>query len=536
MAQVSEQTSGEGGSTSAVAPALLFLALGLAGTIALFWSGLGSLFDAWRRPEYSHGPLIPVISAFLLLRQLRESPIPQDAPLDGGRDGWAGVIAAVLAVVLATIGNLARIPDLVTYALILWGGALLLARYGWRRGRALWPPVLHLVFMLPLPAFLFWKVSIGLQFVSSEIGVAFIRMMGVPVFLGGNVIDLGVYKLHVAEACSGLRYLFPILSFSYVFAVLYRGPMWHKAVLLLSAVPIAILMNSLRIGVIGFMVDRYGIEHAEGFVHLFEGWVIFGLCILVLLGLALLLIRLRPDRKSLGQTLDLDVDGLAPQAASLIGRGPTRALRLCVALVLAVGVIWQTAPAGGTVSVPREEFNRFPRVIDDWRAGAPERLPPLIAAVLGADDYHSVTFARPGENAPVEFFAAYYDKLTEGSGIHSPEVCIPAGGWEMSRIAPVSIPAAGDQPALRANRAVIQKGLDRKLVYYWFEQRGRRLTSDYVAKAYTVWDAVTRGRTDGALVRLITPIAAGESEAEAEARLRRFLSQSFAVLPRFVPE
>ena len=77
--------------------------------------------------------------------------------------------------------------------------------------------------------------------------------MGVPVFLDGNIIDLGVYKLQVAEACSGLRYLFPIMSFSYVFAVLYRGSVWHKIVLLLAAVPIAVVMNSIRIGVIGLL-------------------------------------------------------------------------------------------------------------------------------------------------------------------------------------------------------------------------------------------------------------------------------------------
>ena len=102
---------------------------------------------------------------------------------------------------------------------------------------AFWPAVLHLVFMLPLPQFLYWRVNTGLQFLSSELGVSFVRLMDMPVFLDGNVIDLGVYKLMVAEACSGLRYLFPIMSFSYVFAVLYTGPRWHKIVLLLSAVP-----------------------------------------------------------------------------------------------------------------------------------------------------------------------------------------------------------------------------------------------------------------------------------------------------------
>ena len=87
------------------------------------------------------------------------------------------------------------------------------------------------------------------------------------------------------------------------------------------------------------------------------------------------------------------------------------------------------------------------------------------------------------------------------------------------------------------NRAIIQRGLERQLVYYWFEQRGRRLTSDYAAKATTILDGVTRGRTDGALVRLITPIGTGQgAEAAADARLQAFLDETTDVLPRFVPE
>ena len=96
-----------------------------------------------------------------------------------------------------------------------------------------------------------------------------------PVYLEGNVIDLGVTMLQVAEACSGLRYLFPIMSFTYVFAVLYRGPLWQKLVLLALAVPVAVMMNAVRIGIIGILVDRYGVAQAEGFLHVFEGWVVF---------------------------------------------------------------------------------------------------------------------------------------------------------------------------------------------------------------------------------------------------------------------
>ena len=133
-----------------------------------------------------------------------------------------------------------------------------------------------------------------------------ISFFGVPVFLDGNVIDLGVFQLQVAEACSGLRYLFPLMSFGFLFAVLYKGPAWHKAILFLSALPITVLMNSFRIGVIGVLVDRYGIEQAEGFLHTFEGWIIFVACIAILYLEAVLLQRLVRNPSSIHGMLDVD--------------------------------------------------------------------------------------------------------------------------------------------------------------------------------------------------------------------------------------
>ena len=121
------------------------------------------------------------------------------------------------------MGRFAGIDEIVAYATILWVGGILLVSFGWATGKHFWPPVLHLVYMLPLPGVLYYKLSAWLQLISSELGVWFLKLLAVPVFLDGNIIDLGVLKLHVAEACSGLRYLFPILSFSYIFAVLYKA-------------------------------------------------------------------------------------------------------------------------------------------------------------------------------------------------------------------------------------------------------------------------------------------------------------------------
>lgn len=511
----------------------LFVVLVLAG-VSVFWSGFFALFEAWQLPEYSHGPLIPLLSFYLFLRQLNATP-PPPARVN---DRWVGVILVVFTLLIGMLGNVTRIPDIVTYGMIVWIYGVLLTCFGWRYGRQYWPPVLHLVFMLPLPAFMYWQVSINLQFVSSEIGVAIIRMMNIPVFLDGNVIDLGVYKLQVAEACSGLRYLFPVMSFSYIFAVLYQGPMWHKAVLLLSAAPITVLMNSFRIGMIGVMVDSYGIEQAEGFLHLFEGWVIFITCVLVLFGLARLMQRIGGDRRPLAEALDLEFAGLGTQMARILSIRLSAGLAAIVVLTGGVGMVWHLAPERQIEKVKRDPFVLFPKTLGGWVSGPAQALPPAIASVLGADDYHSSNFVSAQASEPVDLFVAYYNRQTEGDGIHSPEVCIPAGGWEMSRIARTEIAlteANGQETTVPVNRALIQKGLNKQLVYYWFQQRGRRLTDDYSAKASTVLDALTRGRTDGALVRIITPIRPGEPVEAADERLRAFLADLLPTLPRFVP-
>ncbi|NRB36802.1 MAG: archaeosortase/exosortase family protein, partial [Rhodobacteraceae bacterium] len=222
--------SGLGTDTSFLSWGMLWLIIATVGAAAFFWEGIRDLLTVWQLPEYSHGPLIPILSGLLFLRQLKTMP-PQPGP---SKKLWLGVVVLLLAVTMGALGKLIDIDDIVAYGLIVWVGAVLLICFGWDQGKEFWPPVLHLVFMLPLPGALYYGLSTYLQGVSSELGVYFVQMMQIPVYLEGNIIDLGVYKLHVAEACSGLRYLFPILSFSYIFAVLYQGPMWHKALLLLD--------------------------------------------------------------------------------------------------------------------------------------------------------------------------------------------------------------------------------------------------------------------------------------------------------------
>ena len=529
---VTAESDGRGGllAGAALNPAGVFwLALAVASSVPLFWFGFTGLAAKWARPEFSHGPVIPLLSFYMFLRETKALPAT-DEPV---RTRWPGVVLMVVGLAMAMLGNLAQIDDIVFYALIVWTGGLVLAGFGLRRGLTFWPSVLHLVFMLPLPLFIYWKINTSLQFVSSEIGVWFVRLLGVPVFLEGNVIDLGVYKLLVAEACSGLRYLFPIMSFSYVFAVLYRGPIWHKVVLLLSAVPIAVLMNSVRIGIIGVLVDRYGIEQAEGFLHFFEGWIIFLSCIAILFLMVIAMQRLSGDRRRLGDAIEMDFTGLGSQLARVLTIAPSRAMIVAALLTATLAAAWAMTPSREGSATDRDPYSLFPLQFAGW-SGSTILLAPDVELVLGADDYLAAFFRNPQESEGVDFFLSYYNSQTEGVAIHSPEVCLPGAGWEVFSIATVPLVLEGAS-SFEINRVIIQKGLEKQLVYYWYEGRGRQITNEFAAKFHTIADTMTIGRSDGGLVRVITPIGA-HGEADADARLQRFLSATIGLLPRFIPE
>ncbi len=296
-------------------------------------------------------------------------------------------------------------------------------------------------------------------------------------------------------------------------------------------------MNSVRIAVAGVIADRYGIEWLDGFTHFFEGWVIFLICIVLLFLLAWLMVFLRRDKLSLLNALDLDTSGWGTQAMRL------RHLRASPALIIATGIAaiallaWQAVPENRSVLVARDSFSVFPRTLGDWQqTGAAETLEPAIAARLQADDYHSITLNKAGSAASVGLFMAWYQDQTQG-GVHSPEICLPASGWEIAWLerSELSRELALDSP-FNLNRAIIQKGETRMLVYYWFQQGSRTVAWDIAAKFHLLMDGIRTGQTDGGMIRLTTLIARGESDAEAEARLQEVIRATLPSVPRFMPE
>jgi EpsI family protein len=136
----------------------------------------------------------------------------------------------------------------------------------------------------------------------------------------------------------------------------------------------------------------------------------------------------------------------------------------------------------------------------------------------------------------VNVYFSYYNSQRKGDAVHSPRACLPGGGWELRTFDQRALPGIriNGQP-LRVNRTLIELGNQRQLVYYWFQQRGRVVTNEFAVKWFIFWDAVTRHRTDGAMIRLITVVPLGGSEVDADRQLTEVAADIAPDLARFIP-
>jgi exosortase D (VPLPA-CTERM-specific) len=518
----------------ALAPGFVILGIALACYTAR--DSLADLYNRWRyEEEYSYGLLIAVLVPVLLWRRW---PVLMSGAI-GSR--WPGLVILVMAQLCAVIAMAGESYFLEQIAFIASLFALGLIFFGSGAARILLPIALILLLTLPLPFTLQAMLTIKLQLISTNLGVVFIQLLGIPVYVEGNIIDLGSYKLQVAEACSGLRYLLPLTCISFLIAYLYKAPLWKKAVVVMSAVPITILINSFRIAVTAVLVNNFGNHMAEGFFHEFEGWVVF-LAGVLLLGLEIFVLEGFRWSKV--------------EIESIVGRRPTfkgltRPIAVTLPLILAImicaGALGATASiAASYQSMPklvRQSFTDFPQQIGGW-AGAPIALDAEILGALKDADTYNGDFTE-GHNAegaaaaPVSLFVAYYDSLSTAAAIHSPRVCLPGSGWEFASFEERNFGDVINGVTGTYNHVLIQKGEQKILMYYWYQQRDRRTANEFGMKYYVLVDNLLKGRKDGALVRLYTPIitSVGDSaEAEAEARLRSFAAALAPKLPNYLPE
>lgn len=214
----------------------------------------------------------------------------------------------------------------------------------------------------------------------------------------------------------------------------------------------------------------------------------------------------------------------------------TRALALCA--LMAATTIFLANARRAEVAVSRTAFDAFPMAIGGWHSIVDPPLEEEILAVLGVDDYLSRIYYKPDGTA-VGLYMGFYGSQRQGDTIHSPLNCLPGAGWEPVSQGRLTIADAdGRGRAITVNRYIVQKGLERQLVLYWYQSHGRVVASEYTSKAYLIHDAIRLNRTDGSMVRVIAPIRPDDTDggAAAERLAEEFVRVIFPSLPAYLPE
>jgi EpsI family protein len=183
---------------------------------------------------------------------------------------------------------------------------------------------------------------------------------------------------------------------------------------------------------------------------------------------------------------------------------------------------------------PREPLSSFPLRVGNWQ-GTDIPIPQWALELLGPGEFLERDYRRTLDEPSVDLFVAYFPSQRMGSTMHSPQNCLPGSGWTPTEFARVELtrPGGGN---IKVNRYVLSKGLDHLLVFYWYQAHGRAVASEYWAKFYLVADAIRMNRSDGAMVRIMTPIGQNESLSGAERRGVALVHDVLPLLGRHLPD
>ncbi len=477
-------------------------------------------WTSWQQEEYSHGYLIPVIGMMLLLNWKKKEVLGKK------KNSWlglAGVLFCFLVEVLFLLTGINGIQPLLLVCFLL---SLFVLFYGHRYAVSLAGPLCFFFFLAPLPKFLYYTLSVKMQMIATTVSVLLLDFSGISVFQDGNVIDLGITQLQVAEACNGLRYLFPLMALGYLLAYMYEASFLKRAVLFFSTVPITILMNSLRIYLIGLSANIWGAEIAEGLVHDVEGWVMFLGCLLVLGGEIALCQMMGKKGEMAFDVISIPTKDSWSMLFPAPIEKPVKAAAVICLFSMVAAFFLLSINAKKIEPVPLEKpLTEFPLQIGNWH-GQAGTMDKAALDILGTDDYLIADYINPkGDRA--NLYILYYPKQdsTSNQAIHTPAVCIPSGGWEIMEQGrkTISLPDGQD---FTVNRFLISKGLERHLVYFWFVQAGEPSYDTNFAKFIQIKNALFKKRMDGAMIRLTTKITEKSSEEMAEQKLDKFLSET----------
>ncbi|XXJ20921.1 exosortase A [Desulfovibrio caledoniensis] len=231
----------------------------------------------WARDDnYSHGFLVPLVSGYFLWANRKSILEATVRPA-----GW-GLAVVLLGVAQLVVGSLATEYFTMRTSMIVITGGTILYILGWEPCKRMLLPLLYLLLMVPIPAIIYDSMTMPLKLFVAKVSVQGLVFFGYPVLREGNIIMLPNITLEVADACSGLRSLMSLIALSVAFAFLTQRGAWKKWALIVSALPVAVITNILRVFLTGILAKHYGSVAAEGFFHEFAGFMVFFVAMVIM--------------------------------------------------------------------------------------------------------------------------------------------------------------------------------------------------------------------------------------------------------------
>ncbi|MFH0809585.1 MAG: exosortase C-terminal domain/associated protein EpsI [Pseudomonadota bacterium] len=493
-------------------------ALLVLGYLLCFGGALLNIVAQWNTEDYSYAYLLPPVVAYIIWDRRRDLARADLRPY------WPGLGLFLFACLATFFGILGAASPVLNAAVWLMPAAVLLFCYGVRFTRMLLLPLILTCLAVPLPTIVQDWLTRILKMLSSHIAVWLMRLAGLSVCLEGNVVDLGFMQLQVVDACSGLRFFFPLLALTLIFTHFFQPVRWKRVVLVLSSVPISILLNGFRVGITGILSELWDPNLAEGFFHGFSGWLLF----VVSLPMLFLLNRL------------LELFG-PPAAGGTAEKGPVAQVERPGLRRSSNGVAWGVAALAlillGVLSLTRAQMpalvlpqgiEAFPLQFGGWR-GVRAEVPKEIVALSGADESFDAAYWAKGSEVSLYLGYQRAPYAKNDKFLHSPTICLPSAGWSIISLGTRKMSGVHGAPSpFVVREMVVEKMGERMLVYYWFQTRRRVAPTSWLNRVHLALTALERENTYDVFVRLTSPIAG--DRAVAGSRLDRFVRDMEPIL------
>jgi EpsI family protein len=476
----------------------------------------------WNNDMYSYGFLIPWISLYLIW--IRRETLSRISPLPNYTGGVPFFITGMGMLLLGQAGGIITLQEI---SLMFTIPGLVLLLLGTRFLKALWLPIGYLLFMMPIWDFLTDRLHFPFQLFSATLGVRLLQVLGIPVFQQGQYIQLPNITLEVARACSGVNYLISVVAIGIPLAYLFLNGVFRRILLVVYGVVVAVLSNSLRVALIGFL-SYYGIGgDLHGPFHMLQGMFVsvigFGA---LFAGVMVLSQKPRQSPPSIpagvSDTIQKIHHDQAPQSRSR----EILYVGLFLSAILILGGCYYFFHKPLVLSL-KGGFKDFPAEMGSWKRvpGKPE---PPIYWQKGVDEELSAVYGR-NSNKNVQFYIGYFSFQNQEKKL------VNFKTDELHRLASKIKIHLNSDDVIEVNQVIQNEGKMKKMTFFWYDLNGRIVTDQIKAKAYMLSNAVLERGTNGAVIMLTMDYKKPEDESLYKAEAGDFIKNVVPALRNYLP-